>query len=359
MRRAVIGAGLAALLLAMGIASMSRSYAIIASPPGLLVVGDHLVNGAGNEVELLGVNRPGTEYACAQGWGIFDGPSNLASLTPIADWDLDAVRVPLNEDCWLGINVPPEYSGAIYRLAIRRYVARLNAAGLAVILDLHWSAPGTRPALQQEPMPDADHSAAFWSSVATTFKSDPSVVFELYNEPHGVSWDCWRSGCMMPGDWRAAGMQTLLNAIRNTGADQPVLVDGLDYANDLSGFLSHPLDDPDHAIMAAFHVYSWSACSTTSCWQRSLVPVARKYPVVATEAGENNCAGAFVGRFLTWALNHDVSAVVWAWTDNEGCESLISNYAGDPTAYGSIVKSAFERVAISPLFARPVVTTTP
>ena len=35
-----------------------------------------LVDGAGHPVRLLGVNRAGAEYACVQGWGIFDGPTD-------------------------------------------------------------------------------------------------------------------------------------------------------------------------------------------------------------------------------------------------------------------------------------------
>ena len=30
----------------------------------------------GSQVLFQGVNRSGTEYACVQGWGIFDGPNN-------------------------------------------------------------------------------------------------------------------------------------------------------------------------------------------------------------------------------------------------------------------------------------------
>src|SRR2546422_3166294 len=51
---------------------------------------------------LRGVNRSGTEYACAQGWGMFDGPSDSASVQAIASWKANVVRVPLNETCWLG-----------------------------------------------------------------------------------------------------------------------------------------------------------------------------------------------------------------------------------------------------------------
>ena len=63
---------------------------------GIRVEGNQLVNGAGQVVRLHGVNRSGTEYACIQGWGIFDGPTDDAALQSIKAWHTNAVRVPLN-----------------------------------------------------------------------------------------------------------------------------------------------------------------------------------------------------------------------------------------------------------------------
>src|SRR6266513_1800958 len=76
----------------------------------------------------------GVQYACAQGWGIFDGPSDSASVRAIASWRANVLRLPLNETCWLGINgVPAAYSGASYQKAIADFVALLNRNGLVVI----------------------------------------------------------------------------------------------------------------------------------------------------------------------------------------------------------------------------------
>src|SRR5213079_2182449 len=134
----------------------------LAPAPAVHVQGNRLVDSGGRPLRLRGVNRSGAEYACAQGWGIFDGPSDSASVAAIASWRANAVRVPLNETCWLGINgVAPAYSGDNYRRAISDYVARLNRAGLVVILDLHWSAADTAKALSQAPMPNRDHSPEF------------------------------------------------------------------------------------------------------------------------------------------------------------------------------------------------------
>ena len=48
------------------------------------------------------MDRSGTEYACVQGNGIFDGPNDQASITAMKSWGVNAVRVPLNEACWNG-----------------------------------------------------------------------------------------------------------------------------------------------------------------------------------------------------------------------------------------------------------------
>jgi endoglucanase len=317
------------------------------------VVGNHLVNGAGQTVRLLGVDRSGTEYACIQGWGIFDGPSTAASVAKIAGWHADAVRVPLNEDCWLDINgVKPTYGGAAYRTAVADYVHLLNSYGLVAILDLHWNAPGTTPATGQEVMADADHSPAFWSSVASTFGSTPGVVFDLYNEPHTISWTCWLHGCTTGTGWKAAGMQTLLTAVRKAGAVQPVMAGGLGYSNDLSGWLSHEPTTPSHQLMASFHVYSFNGCATETCWSHTVAPVAARVPVVTGEMGDNTCTPTFVDSYMAWADDHGLSYLGWTWDAGGGwtCTTgptLITNYTGTPTPLGAALMSHLATIAAS------------
>lgn len=182
-----------------------------ASPLVAHVQDNHLVDASGNILRLLGVNRSGSEYVCLGGSGVFDGPVDATAIAAIKAWHVNAVRVPLNEDCWLGINLPAinPYIGSAYQEAIVAFVQALNNAGMYVILDLHWNAPGTYIANQQQPMADLDHGPAFWSSVATTFKEFPGVIFDLYNEPDVSNWECWQSGCSVSnsdGTWSTAGM---------------------------------------------------------------------------------------------------------------------------------------------------------
>jgi hypothetical protein len=305
-------------------------------PLSVRVVKDRLVDQHGKPIRLLGVNRSSAEYACNRGPTVFEGPTDMRAVAAMTAWRINAVRIPLNEHCWLGIDGAPAHdSGARYRAGIQAYVDRLHAAGLYVVLDLHWNAHGTGPATGQQPMADLDYAPVFWSSVARTFKADPAIVFDLYNEPHHVDWRCWRDGCSLPGGWRAAGMQTLVDAVRSTGARQPIIATGLAHGSDLSSWLAYRPRDPANALVAGFHVYDFAQCAALGCWKRNIEPVARRVPVVATEIGERACTGLFLDRFMTWADSAGVSYLAWAWNPS-GCAApaLIEAWNGRPTASG-------------------------
>jgi hypothetical protein len=367
-----------------------RTPAASSAPLSISIAGNRFVNGLGQTIRLLGVDRPGTEYACEEGWGFSDGDDDpaaaAADAASIAAWDANAVRVPLNEDCWLGINGEPAYrpggdtqsqAQAAYRQTVETYVSDLNADGIYAILDLHWSAPGTVVADGQRSMPD-DHSAAFWTSVADTFKSNPAVVFDVFNEPfspaadgsqysaYRVSWSCWLDGgCTVPdaadGDapvagqtYTAVGMQALVNAIRATGADQPIMVGGLSYANDLSGWLADEPSDPDGQLAASLHVYEGNSCDEVSCWNSAVVPVAARVPVVAGEFDEDQCPSGnddWDDTFMDWADQAGVSYLAWGWfvdvtPDCSDGGYYLLDHTGDPLApNGTAVLAHLESVA--------------
>jgi hypothetical protein len=83
-----------------------------------------IADGTGAAVQLHGADFSGTEYACLNG-SIFDQssvPANQTTVTEMKSWHINAVRVPLNEDCWLGINgVPAATAGTAYQAAIRKW----------------------------------------------------------------------------------------------------------------------------------------------------------------------------------------------------------------------------------------------
>lgn len=334
------------------------ALAFACAPPAaaeLRVSGPHLVDN-GRTVRLLGVNRSGTEYMCIGGFGdVFDGPSDQRSVTAMRTWRINAVRVPLNESCWLGVGRLSKWAPA-YRRAIVRYVRLLRRNRLYVILEDHVSAPGRRVARDLLPLPAAEHAPAFWRSVGGTFRRTSGVLFDLYNEPHAVSWSCWLRGCRIPRRawprsnttypaYRAAGMRELLAAVRSAGARQPVLLGGVAFAKNLSGWLRFAPRDPARQLVASLHTYGpvgapIAAVCLTAC-REVVARIARRYPVVAGEIGEYDCAHGYIDDFMSWADAHGVSYLGWTWNavspGGWQCDTgpaLIERYDGTPTAFG-------------------------
>lgn len=367
-RLALVVAGLAAVVASAVTAAIlvSGGSEPTAAPsgdraPALHVSGNRLVNANGTPVVLHGVDRSGGETQCVQDKGIWSGPMNQAAVTAMTKWHINAVRIPLNEACWNGQSyVNSRYRGASYRRAVEAYVTLLNRNGLVAILDLHWSdgayyraasaqsaGCSSARAVCQKPMPDSAQSVPFWRSVAQTFKDNDSVIFDLFNEPfpgnvpggtETEAWQCWLHGGSCNGiQYQVAGMQTLVNTVRNTGARNVIMLGGVTWSNDLTQWLKYEPGDPDHNLAASWHSYNFDSCSTASCWNSQVAPVTARVPVIAGEIGENDCGQGYIDRLMTWLDARSTSYLAWAWNSNFRCgrgPSLITSYAGAPTAYG-------------------------
>jgi hypothetical protein len=261
--------------------------------------------------------------------------------------------------------------GHNYQATIGNAVRSATAAGLYVILDLHWSAPGNFCALAQNPMADADHSIELWKSVATTFKSSPNVLFELFNEPFffwmkpgSDPWNVLRDGGTFTKyvtgsashytadhTWSSAGMQQMLDAIRRTGARNVVLVGAPSWSQDLSQWLSHAPRDPLGQLAAVWHAYPDSGVVGSPgasvpkhgavAYQWAERVVAARIPLVISETGDHNAPGTtgapFVSRLLPWADAHNASYLGWAWNVWDHHDTvLIKDKTGTPSdGYGS------------------------
>ena len=283
------------------------------------------------------VNWPSFEYACQQGWAYSSSGATAAAAAAMASWTINAVRLPLNEACWLGVDGSPSFGTASgYQAAVRAWVDTLNAAGLVVILDLHWSAPAGYPANGQRAMADA-RSVTFWQQVATAYSGVPSVIFDAFNEPYSrgafsLTWSCWAAGgCAAPVEndqtgtlsgstYTVAGMTQIVSAIRNAGATQPIMLAGLDYANDLRGWLANR--PPDTQLIASWHNYPGQRCHTVSCWNGEIAPVAAVVPVFASEFGQTDGASSYLTTFMNWADAAGIGYAPWAWWVVPASESV-------------------------------------
>jgi hypothetical protein len=334
-------------------ASAASAVVAAGTPRGLHVAGSALLDARNRRVHFHGVNRSGTEYACVQGWGIFDGPSGARSAKAIASWHVNGVRLPLNEHCWLGINgVKPQYAGARYRRAIVKYVNLLNRYGIYVELSLMWAAPGAYQATYQSGGPDADHAPAFWESLAKTFRHNANVILAPWGETI-VDANCFLYGGVCQAtfgpdnrQYQVAGMQQAVDVMRRAGYRGVIAIPGIDYANDLREWLSHRPRDPLNQLVAEAHVYAKNTCGTVDCFQRTFEPITRRVPMIFGELGdavdETTCGSSSISQFVDWADKHAVGYFTWTWDTWRNCSALISDYSGKPfSAYGEWVKRRY------------------
>ncbi|MDO9590016.1 MAG: cellulase family glycosylhydrolase [Microcella sp.] len=289
----------------------------------------------GEPLRLVGANWPGFEYACIQGRGHNDGGDDPAAVAAMVEWGFTAVRVPLNQQCWLDDRPGVAFaSGAEYRASVRDWATRLTDAGLVVIFDLHWSAPSPALADGLRPMPDAD-SVRFWASVADEYRKHQGVLFDVFNEPHSrfdpergewaftLDWQCWATGgCSPPLEndltlplsgetYAAVGMVELVDAVRQSRANQPIILSGIDYANDLRGWLDAAPDDDQ--LIAGLHTYPGNRCADEACWNAELAPLAAQVPVVMAEFGQDDGGDDHLRRAFAWADANLSGALAWAW----------------------------------------------
>ncbi|HBR93503.1 MAG TPA: hypothetical protein DEA90_05000 [Opitutae bacterium] len=248
-------------------------------PSELKVVGNRLQNAEGEEVWLQGSNVPSMEWNP-------NGENILKSIQVVLDeWNGNVIRLPVKEEYWFG------KGGDAYKKLINDAVIMAANRGAYLVLDLH-----------RYRSPKQVH-ADFWVEAATIYKNHPAVLFDLMNEPHGTSWEVWRNGGFVAdkkkeGDedaflseiekkmnargFESIGMQALIDAVRSTGAQNIVVVGGLDYAYDLSGILNgFAVDDHGgNGVMYSTHVYPWKRG-----WQKSFLDVAEQYPILVGEVG--------------------------------------------------------------------------
>ena len=307
------------------------------APGGYYVNGNTICTANGRAHLLHGVARPSLE------WSSVGTNLSLADFQLMASWKANVVRIALNQDFWLAESplFDPYYSALVDDA-----VAWAEIAGMDVILDLHWSDRGllgscvsTPTSGCQQQMPD-NNSPTFWSEVATRYRNDGRVMFELYNEPHDVSWTVWKSGGTTSDGFQAVGMQQLYDTVRATGAQNLVLIGGLNWGYDLSGVPANRIDG--YNIVYVTHPYN-SPGRQASNWDKSWAFLTQTDPVAITEFGtaDSTCATDYSAALIEYADAHGTSWTAWAWYPG-GCAfpAIIDDWSAAPSPSGAIVKAA-------------------
>ncbi|GGQ69397.1 glycoside hydrolase family 5 protein [Streptomyces pilosus] len=297
LRPAAAAAALAsALLLTLTTAPTARAQA--GTPVDvngrLEVCGTKLCNQHGNPIQLRGMSTHGTQWysQCLTG----------GSLDALAeDWKADVLRVSTYVQEGGYETDPARYTDLADSL-----IRQASERGMYVIVDWHMLDPG-------DPMANLDHARKFFTDIAHRNKGRDNILYEIANEPSGVSWSRIKNYA-----------ERIIPVIRSVDADAPVLVGtrawssfGVSEGADESEVVDNPVDASN--IMYTFHFY---ADSHRDAYLATLSRAADRLPVFVTEFGTQNYAGegaddfAMSQRYLDLMADKKISWVNWNFSDD-------------------------------------------
>jgi hypothetical protein len=315
----------------------------------LHTAGTRIVDARGRTVILRGFTRAGLEGADAP-------PASDDDIAHAKAWGANFIRLPLGEQFWLSTSC---YYRASFVHQVDEAVRMVTSRGMVALLVLHWNTIKPCGRYGQQPMADYPNAITFWQQVASRYKHNPLVAFDLYNEPHHVSDAQWRNGGTMTwkGDtFRAAGMQQMYDAVRRTGATNLIFASGKSWAN------IWPKTAPltGNNIVYAVHVYTCPVTPPPDCDNTAPYDPAqffqfwtspgRKYPVVVSEFGWPDPSNAAFNRnVIAYAEQHGWGWAAYTWGSvTWGRFSLLAD-AGPGRSYqpqpaGSVILAAFPGV---------------
>ncbi|MEW2630903.1 cellulase family glycosylhydrolase [Streptomyces sp. NPDC048389] len=260
----------------------------------LKVCGTKLCNERGNPIQLRGMSTHGTQwYAQCLTGGSLDALAN--------DWNADVLRVStyVQEG---GYETDPQRFTDLADFLVQQATDR----GMYVIVDWHMLSPG-------DPNANLANARKFFTDIANRNKGKTNILYEIANEPSGVSWPRIKSYA-----------EQIIPVIRNIDSDAPVLVGtrawsslGVSEGGDESEVIGNPVAAAN--IMYTFHFY---AASHREEYLAALSRAADRIPVFVTEFGTQNYAGeeandfAMAQRYLDLMKAEKISWTNWNFSDD-------------------------------------------
>ncbi len=291
----------------------------------LKVCGVNLCNQYGKPIQLRGVSTHGLQW--------FPGCYNTTSLDTLAtDWKADVLRIAMYVDEGGYVTNPASFTAKVNDL-----VDQAEARGMYAIIDFHTLTPG-------DPNANLQNAKTFFQNVATRNANKKNVIYEIANEPNGVTWEQIRNYA-----------NQVIPVVRNADSDAVVLVGtrgwsslGVSNGSNSGEIVANPV--PFSNIMYTFHFY---AASHLDNYRNEVRSAASRLPIFVSEWGTTSATGGGnvdVASSTAWLDLLDslkISHVNWTYSDANESSAIFkpgtcsgSNYgAGQLSQSGQFVRS--------------------
>ena len=299
------------------------------SPSGMpYVQGAQVLDGNGNPLLLRGAQIE-SPFNYIAGWN--SGNSITKDLNSavfnamVQNWKMNVLRLPISN--WIYAKAPDKYLSLLDTV-----VQQANAAGLYVILDLHDDAKSGSPYGENANLPKTE-DVPFWKAIASHYKNNAMVMFDVFNEPQTIGWSTWLHGGGIVGGAKVVGTQDLVDAIRSTGAKQIIVVEpgsasDSKGAGGWSSVGTYTIDDPN--IMYSLHIYGGIA-DTAQQEDAKWGPILNHHPIYYGEwallvngdgsSGYDHCKNIVPGQanqdvtnFLNYMTSRHANWSAWQFT---------------------------------------------
>lgn len=270
----------------------------------LSVCGVHLCNAAGNPVQLRGMSTHGLQW--------FPSCYTDASLGVLADeWQADLFRIAMYVQEG-GYETDP--SG--FTAKVNTLVDQATAHGMYALIDFHTLTPG-------DPNYNLERAKTFFQAVAARNADADNVIYEIANEPNGVSWASVKSYA-----------EQVIPVIRANDPDAVIVVGtrgwsslGVSDGSSSAEVIANPVAATN--IMYAFHFY---AASHGDNYRAELEKAAASLPMFVTEFGTVSASGGGAvdtASSTAWLDLLDRLRISWAnWTFSDAGEGSAALKSG-------------------------------
>ncbi|WP_416980213.1 glycoside hydrolase family 5 protein [Streptomyces sp. T028] len=283
----------------------------------LHVCGTQLCGASGKAVQLRGMSTHGTQWypQCLTG----------AALNAVAhDWKASVLRVSTYAREGAYRADPKKYTDLASKL-----VDMASARGMYVIVDWHTIHPG-------DPHADLANARAFFKAIAEKHKNKNNVIYEVANEPHGVSWSTIK-----------AYTEKIMPVIRSRAPGSVILVPtrgwatlGAAEATNEKVILADPVRDKN--VMYTYHFY---ATAGREQFLKLLDRASDKLPIFVTEWAVASWNGwgtdyPMAQKFIDLMAKKKIGWTNWSLSDNHKDLSVFKK--------GACSTGKFGKAALSP-----------
>jgi aryl-phospho-beta-D-glucosidase BglC (GH1 family) len=260
----------------------------------LRVCGTKLCNQHGQPIQLRGMSTHGLQW--------YSQCVSNASIDALAtNWTADVMRISMYIQEGGYETNPRRFTDLVHSI-----IEQVTARGMYAIVDWHMLSPG-------DPNFNLSRARTFFTEIAQRHNGKNNLLYEIANEPNGVSWSSVRSYA-----------ESLIPTIRANDPDTPILVGtrawsslGISDGSNESEVINNPVRASN--IMYTFHFY---AASHGTEYLNALSRAADRIPMFVTEFGTQTASGdggnnfSRAQQYIDLMASKKISWTNWNFSDD-------------------------------------------